>query len=50
MFAEWYIMPLNSNAMEYPQGDEESVAYKLWGIILDSQHAYTQRYVSDDNN
>ena len=34
------------NAMECLRGDR--LAYKLWGIILDSQHAYTQRYVSDD--
>ena len=36
------------NAMECPRGDR--LAYRLWGIILDSQHACTQRYVSDDSS
>ena len=36
------------NAMECPRGDR--LAYMLWGIILDSQHAYAQRYVSDDSS
>ena len=35
------------NAMECPRGD--SLAYRLWGIILDSQHAYTQCFVCDDS-
>ena len=36
------------NALECPRGDR--LAYRLWGIIPDSQHAYTQRYVSDDSS
>ena len=36
------------NAMECPRGD--MLAYRLWGIILDSQHAYAQRYVTDDSS
>ena len=36
------------NAMECPRGDR--LAYRLWGIILDLQHAYAQRYVSDDSS
>ena len=36
------------NAMECPIGDR--LAYRLWGIILDSQHAYAQHYVSDDSS
>ena len=36
------------NAMECPRGDR--LAYRLWGIILDSQHAQAQRYVSDDSS
>ena len=35
------------NAMECPRGDR--LAYRLPGIILDSRHAYAQRYVSDDS-
>ena len=36
------------NAVECPRGD--CVAYRLWGIILDSQHAYVQRFVCDDSS
>ena len=36
------------NAMECPRGDP--LAYQLWGIILDAQQAYAQRYVSDDSS
>ena len=36
------------NPMECPRGDR--LAYRLWGIILDSQHAYTHRYVTDDSS
>ena len=36
------------NAMECPQG--HGLAYGLWGIILDLQHAYAQRYVTDDSS
>ena len=36
------------NAMECPRGDR--LAYSLWGIILDSQHAYARRYVSDGSS
>ena len=36
------------NAMEFPRGDH--LPYRLWGIIVDSQHAYAQRYVSDDSS
>ena len=35
------VWPLDvmGNTMECPQGDR--LAYRLWGIIVDSQHAYT---------
>ena len=36
------------NTMECPRGDR--LAYRLWGIIVDSQHACAQRYVSDDSS
>ena len=35
------------NAMECPRGDR--LAYGIWGIILDSQQAYAQRFTSDSN-
>ena len=35
------------NAMECPRGDR--LAYRIWGIILDSQQAYAQRFTSDSN-
>ena len=36
------------NAMECPRGDR--LAYRIWGIILDSQQAYAQRFTSDFNS
>ena len=36
------------NAMECPRGDR--LAYRIWGIILDSQQAYAQRFTSDSNS
>ena len=35
-------------AMECPRGHR--LAYRPWGIIVDSQHAYAKRYVSDDSS
>ena len=36
------------NAMECPRGDR--LAYRICGIILDSQQAYAQRFTSDSNS
>ena len=36
------------NAMECPRGD--TLAYRIWGIILDSQQAHAQRFTSDSNS
>ena len=36
------------NAMECPGGDR--LAYRIWGIILDSQQAYAQRFTSNSNS
>ena len=36
------------NTMECPRGDR--LAYRLWGIIVDSQRTYAQRFVSDGSS
>ena len=36
------------NAMECPRGDR--LAYRIWGIILDSQQAYAQRFAPESSS